>query len=695
VREAAAWAWKGYAECAGGEDELRPLSCAGQHFFNLTITAADALDTLLLMRLDAEFDAAAALVTRVMAPAAARDVNVFEVTIRVLGGLLAAARLAEPSRPAVARRLLEQAADLGARLARGLDSDSGIPFSDVDLSTGSVAGAVPLSSTSEAGSLSLEFTLLARLGGRPELEAAALRVHDALAPLAAASPLLPKLLRRADGAGQGGELMLGARTDSYYEYLLKQWVLTGREDARLLERYVAAMRAVRARLLRRTAPGGAGLLYVGEATPGAAAPAAEGAEGDAEGEGNVAAAAAPDTLSPKMDHLVCFLPGVLALGDLHGVDTRRPGASPPDAPDLEVAAELAATCYALYARTPTGLAPEIAHFAPHAGGAGHYAAAAGAVGGGDFGVKPADAHALLRPEAVESLFVMWKTTGDPVWRERAWAVFRSLERWARVEGAAQCLGADPASAAAALAREAAGAAGAAAAAAARRGTPPAEALRAAEATGEAAVVAALDGAVFVDEDDEAWTLLGARAAARAAAAAVVAALAGAPLPDADAPAGAAARAAAAAAVAAAAAEHAAAECGAAARGGGYASLASVTELPPRRRDHMESFFLAETLKYLFLIFDEPPDRCLHASCAGAPLPPARASLREVVFNTEAHPLPVVGPRRASAVAPAGLDPRLFEPYAAGGGAYTAPWAGAGAAAEESGDGGEEDLHEEL
>jgi hypothetical protein len=112
---------------------------------------------------------------------------------------------------------------------------------------------------------------------------------------------------------------------------------------------------------------------------------------------------------------------------------------------------------------------------------------------------------------------------------------------------------------------------------------------------------------------------------------------------------------------------------------------------------MESFFLAETLKYLFLTFDEPPDRCLHVSCTGAAPPPARASLREVVFNTEAHPLPVVGPRRASAVAPAGLDSRLFEPYAAGGGAYAAPWAGAGAKASgvEGGENEEEDLREEL
>ena len=38
--------------------------------------------------------------------------------------------------------------------------------------------------------------------------------------------------------------------------------------------------------------------------------------------------------------------------------------------------------------------------------------------------------------------------------------------------------------------------------------------------------------------------------------------------------------------------------------GGYASIESVYELPVRHRDHMESFWLAETLKYIFRFSDE-------------------------------------------------------------------------------------------
>lgn len=60
--------------------------------------------------------------------------------------------------------------------------------------------------------------------------------------------------------------------------------------------------------------------------------------------------------------------------------------------------------------------------------------------------------------------------------------------------------------------------------------------------------------------------------------------------------------------------------------GGYTSLDDVTVLPPQRRDKMETFFLGETLKYLYLLFGD-----------GSVLP-----LDAFVFNTEAHPLPIIG-----------------------------------------------------
>jgi mannosyl-oligosaccharide alpha-1,2-mannosidase len=42
---------------------------------------------------------------------------------------------------------------------------------------------------------------------------------------------------------------------------------------------------------------------------------------------------------------------------------------------------------------------------------------------------PLDAHNLQRPGTVESLFVMWPVTGDPVYREWGWKIFRRFMAW--------------------------------------------------------------------------------------------------------------------------------------------------------------------------------------------------------------------------------------------------------------------------
>lgn len=516
VRDAARWSWKGYRECAGAQDELRPLSCSGQHWLNLTLTAVDGLDTLFIMGLEQEFKESMDIVTRNFAPHSSKDCNLFETTIRVLGALLATHQLAAPdtNQSAVARTLLEMAADLGSRLAVAFESESGIPYSDVNLATGSRTGSVELSSTSELGTLSLEFTALARLTGRSHFETAALRVHDVISSAVEShNGLLPQHFSREKAFPSGHYIMLGARTDSYYEYLLKQWIMTGQQDTRLLGRFQDAMHSVRSRLVHRTKNDKDGLFFIAEE---------QGAQ-----------------IMTKMDHLVCFLPGLLALADFHNVSTVRQNGSTEDLTDLELAHELAHTCYQLYRRTPSGLAPEIVVFVMEKVSDAYPGSHPPDTGGGDFIIRNGDAHTLLRPETVESFYILWKVTGDPIYREWAWQIFRAFELWARV-----------------------------------------------------------------DES----------------------------IPSSR---------------------------------GGYSSLESVLELPPRRRDKMESFWLAETLKYLYLIFIEAPDRCLHPSCADDASSERRhvLPLTKFVLNTEAHPLLIVGPENVSLVRPVpDLDPLLFDPY---------------------------------
>ena len=82
-------AWKAYRAYAWGKDELRPVSKTSSEWFNLGLTLVDALDTMWLMGLRDEFDEARKWVKDDMVVAQDKDVNLFETTIRVLGGLLA------------------------------------------------------------------------------------------------------------------------------------------------------------------------------------------------------------------------------------------------------------------------------------------------------------------------------------------------------------------------------------------------------------------------------------------------------------------------------------------------------------------------------------------------------------------------------------------------------------------------------
>lgn len=55
---------------------------------------------------------------------------------------------------------------------------------------------------------------------------------------------------------------------------------------------------------------------------------------------------------PKMDHLVCYLPGTLALGVHYGMPSSH----------MRLAEKLMETCYRMYADQPTFLSPEIVYF---------------------------------------------------------------------------------------------------------------------------------------------------------------------------------------------------------------------------------------------------------------------------------------------------------------------------------------------
>jgi len=128
------------------------------------------------------------------------------------------------------------------------------------------------------------------------------------------------------------------------------------------------------------------------------------------GRAYIAERTAPGAWDDKMDHLVCFLPGVLALSSL-----TAPTRALRDR-HLRLATDLMATCIHMYDATATGLAAEITRFPA----------------GGDPVPDPGAKHNLLRPETVESLMVLYRVTGDATYRDAGWRIFNAFRKWSAV-----------------------------------------------------------------------------------------------------------------------------------------------------------------------------------------------------------------------------------------------------------------------
>jgi len=375
-------AWNGYKDHAFGHDEVTPLSGTSRdNWGGLGTTLVDSLDTLWLMNMKDEFWEARDWVRDHLSHAKSSSVSVFETTIRSLGGLISAYDWSGDE------VFLEKAQDLGDRLLNAFHSPSGIPYGQVNLnsdSSSNIGWTGGSSILSEVGTLQVEFRFLAKASGKKEY---AEKVEKAFAELKKIEPnngLYPYFVSNGNNPHfTNNKLTFGAMSDSFYEYMLKIWIQGGKTEPMYREMYDKSMEGMHNELLQKSDP--SGLWYIADKNNG--------------------------RMDYKMDHLVCFMGGLLALGaytDPLGLDSDRAQR------DLKTGKALTYTCYQMYARMKTGLAPEYITFSK----------------GKDFspGHVP---YYILRPEAVESFFILNKLTGDPIYREFGWEMFQSLEKYSR------------------------------------------------------------------------------------------------------------------------------------------------------------------------------------------------------------------------------------------------------------------------
>jgi len=152
------------------------------------------------------------------------EVQNFEITIRLLGGLLSSYQLTGD------KRLLHLAEDLGNRLLPVFNSATGLPYRYVNLKTGKVRGNI--TNPAEAGTLLIEFGTLSKLTHKPIFYDKAKRALVGIYNRRSSIGLVGTWINVETGEWTDTDSHISGAIDSYYEYLLKCAILFDDQDCR-------------------------------------------------------------------------------------------------------------------------------------------------------------------------------------------------------------------------------------------------------------------------------------------------------------------------------------------------------------------------------------------------------------------------------------------------------------------------------
>ena len=217
-------AWTGYKKYCWGHDDLKPISktCRDWYGTPVLMTAVDSLDSLYLLGFKKEADETREYIDKNLS--FDRDISVqnFEITIRLLGGLLSSYQISGD------KRLLALADDLGTRLLPVFNSSTGMPYRFVNLKTGKTSD--PVSNPAETGTLLIEFGTLSKLTGKPlyyeKAKQALVETYKRRSPIG----LVGENINVETGKWTNTDSHVSGGIDSYYEYLLKCAVLFDDKD---------------------------------------------------------------------------------------------------------------------------------------------------------------------------------------------------------------------------------------------------------------------------------------------------------------------------------------------------------------------------------------------------------------------------------------------------------------------------------
>ncbi len=229
-------AWNAYKQYAWGHDALKPLSKTPHDWYgvSLCMTPVDAFDTMVLMGLKDEAAEAKQLIFDSLRFDRDLEVQSFEITIRLLGGLLSAYQLDGD------KRFLDLAEDLGRRLLPVFTSSTGMPYRYVNLQTGKIRDSI--NNPAEIGTALLEFGTLSKLTGKVVYYDKPKKAITALFARRSRAGLMGTWLNVETGEWTNSTAHIGGAIDSYYEYLIKAWLLfDDRECLEMWQTHIAAI----------------------------------------------------------------------------------------------------------------------------------------------------------------------------------------------------------------------------------------------------------------------------------------------------------------------------------------------------------------------------------------------------------------------------------------------------------------------
>jgi mannosyl-oligosaccharide alpha-1,2-mannosidase len=224
VKEAFIHSWEGYKSQAWLKDEVSPITGGYRSTFGgWGATLVDALDTLWIMGMKEDFEEAVTAVGRIDFNVVEQvPLNIFETTIRYLGGLLGAYDVSGGNYPV----LLSKAIEVGEMLYAAFDTPNRMPITRWCADQGAPQEeGLEKTLVAEIGSLSLEFTRLSQLSGDMKYFDAIQRIMDVfetqqnLTKLPGMWPVLVNA--RTEDFSRDTFFTLGGMADSVYEYLPK------------------------------------------------------------------------------------------------------------------------------------------------------------------------------------------------------------------------------------------------------------------------------------------------------------------------------------------------------------------------------------------------------------------------------------------------------------------------------------------